>query len=145
MIHNGFTTTEHGATREQSVHTTYHHLEIELDRRNSIPRKDRICKWCHRNGNTREIEDESHFLNTCSSNDHIRKHLTTKARSLLSNHFPTTQQPIQLDIIQLTNFSSQILNSVSPENQAHLCRITARYIRNAFANREKFIDTLKAA
>ena len=123
-----------------------HRLEIELGRRNSIPRKDRICKWCHRNGITiREIEDESHFLNTCSSNDVYRKYLTIKANSLLSDHYPITQQHLQLHIIQLTNFYSQILNSVSPEKQAHLCRTTARYIRNAFANREKFIDSLKAA
>ena len=122
-----------------------HRLEIELGRRNSTPRKDRICKWCLRNGNTRDIEDESHFLNTCSSNDDTRKHLTIKAKSLLSDHYPITQQHIQLDIIQLTNFSSQLLKSVSPEKQAHLCRTTARYIRNALANREKFIDSLKAA
>ena len=88
------------------------------------------------------MEDESHFLNTCALNDDIRNNLITKARGLLTDHDHTTTQ--QLDIAQLINSSSQFLKSVSPENQAHLCRIIARYISNAFANREKFIDSIKA-
>ena len=122
-----------------------HRLEIELGRRSGISRQDRTCKRCTRNGLTNEIEDESHFLNVCSSNNDIRNILISKANSLLTNHDNiTSHQPITLDIIQLTNFSSSLLKSVSPENQAHLCRITARYVNNAFVTREKFIDSLKA-
>ena len=122
-----------------------HRLEIELGRRSGIPRQNRTCKWCTRNSLTNEIEDESHFLNVCSSNNNIRNILISKVNSLLTNHNNfTPHQPITLDIIQLTNFSSSLLNSVSPENQAHLCRITARYVNNAFVTREKFIDSLKA-
>ena len=122
-----------------------HRLEIELGRRNGIPRQDRICKWCNFNSSTKEIGDESHFLNTCNANDIIRNNLATKAKGLLNDHqHPTPQQPNQLDIIQLTNFSSQLLKPVSPENRAHLCRTTARYVRNAFANRKKFMESLKA-
>ena len=119
-----------------------HRLEIELGRRNGVSRQDRICKWCIRNSHTEEIEDESHLLNSCALYDDIRNNLITKAMGLLTNHDHIATQ--QLDIAQLTNSSSQLLESVSPENQAHLCRITARYISNAFSNREKFINSLRA-
>ena len=119
-----------------------HRLEIELGRRNGVSRQDRICKWCIRNSHTEEIEDESHLLNSCALYDDIRNNLITKAMGLLTNHDHIATQ--QLDIAQLTNSSSQLLKSVSPENQAHLCRITARYISNAFSNREKFINSLGA-
>ena len=100
------------------------------------------CKWCIRNSHTEEIEDESHLLNSCALYDDIRNNLITKAMGLLTNHDHIATQ--QLDIVQLTNSSSQLLQPVSPENQAHLCRITARYISNAFSNREKFINSLGA-
>jgi hypothetical protein len=104
--------------------------------------KERICKWCIRNSHIEEIEDESHLLISCALNDDIRNNLITKARGFLTDHDHTTTQ--QLDIAQLTNSSSQLFKSVSPENQAHLCRMTACYISDAFSNSEKFIDSIKA-
>ena len=43
-------------------------LEIETGRMNGVDRKDRLCRLCK----SGEIEDEYHFLLTCSALTHIR-------------------------------------------------------------------------
>lgn len=122
-----------------------HRLEIELGRRNGIPRPNRKCKWCVQKGLTNEVENEFHFLNTCTINEDIRNNLLIKVKNLLSNHNHIDQlQLIHLDFIKLTSPANQLLTQVPLEDQAHLSRIIARYIYKGFQNREKFFDSLKA-
>jgi hypothetical protein len=122
-----------------------HRLEIELGRRNNIPRPDRKCKWCVKKGLMNEIENESHFLYTCSLNEDTRTKLLTKIKSIMTNHSHTDQlQLIHRDFIRLTNPTNELLTSVTFEHQAHLTRIIARFIFKSLQHRDKFIESNKA-
>jgi hypothetical protein len=68
-----------------------------------------------------EIENESHFLYTCSLNEDIRNDLLTKTKSIITDHNHIEQlQLIQREFIRLTNPMNELLASVTFEHQAHL-------------------------
>ena len=52
-----------------------HTLNIEIGRRNKLPREQRLCKLC-----PNSIESEIHFLLSCPTYDHIRSNLLKNAR-----------------------------------------------------------------
>jgi hypothetical protein len=47
---------------------TTHRLEIEIGRRNKIPRTERVCHWCKTTLGTETVEKESHFISNCDLN-----------------------------------------------------------------------------
>ena len=71
---------------EQRKHLTRlrisaHRLHIEQGRYRGIPRQNRICNRCTSN----EIDDEVHFLFSCTSSQDDRYFMNSKITSLCSN------------------------------------------------------------
>jgi len=58
-----------------------HRLHIEQGRYQGIPRQNRICNRCTSN----EIDDEVHFLFSCTSSQDDRYYMNSKINSLCSN------------------------------------------------------------
>ena len=63
------------------LHISAHRLYIEQGRYQGIPRQNRICNRCTSN----EIDDEVHFLFSCTSSQDDRYYMNSKINSLCSN------------------------------------------------------------
>ena len=96
------------------LRTSAHRLEIELGRRNSTPRNERVCRWCTFHEHTDEIENEQHFIYKCSLNTPARTILINKIIKLLSNYSLHPQDHLSLPntFLHLTNKDNNI--SISP-------------------------------
>ena len=126
------------------LRTSAHRLEIELGRRNSTPRNERVCRWCTSHEHTDEIENEQHFIYKCSLNTPARTILINKIIKLLSNYSLHPQDHLSLPntFLHLTNNDNNI--SISPslslDDQQHLCIIIANYVASCFKRRQNFIE-----
>ena len=71
-----------------------HRLHIEQGRYQGTPRQNRLCNRCTSN----EIDDEMHFLFSCTSSQDERHYMNTKINSLCSNfhHLNSNQKLIWL-------------------------------------------------
>ena len=118
------------------IRISAHTLEIEIGRRNGIPREDRICKLCYSLSATDTIENESHFINHCSHYSELRDNIHQKINSITSetNHGTNC-------LINLTNIETELVSQLSITNQCHLLRIIARFVSQCFNQRQKFLDS----
>ena len=96
------------------------HLRIETARfvRPRVPPEERVCLIC----NSREVEDESHFLLFCSEYDQLRQ-------TLLSSI------PDQVNFAAF-NHNEKITYLV---NEPNIVKQTAKYIVEAFDHRSTLI------
>ena len=117
-----------------------HRLEVELGRRHNIPRSERICNWCEQTLGTKEVENEIHFLEQCGNNASSRLNFRNKATNILAST-DTTHKSDQIHLIQSLICTR---SNLSTETQVHLSRTFARFVRNSFKSREKFLDSLKS-
>ena len=117
-----------------------HRLEIELGRRNNIPRPERICKYCLHNNLPNNIESESHFISECDLFTKAREHVNNKIKNILncSSTVPDLSHPTQLNYMSLINPTMEVSGSLSCENQVHVIRIIARLI----STRRNFLESL---
>ena len=126
-----------------------HRLEIELGRYSNTSREKRICSWCKIVLGKDAIESESHFLNECDLNAHIRRKTTNKVNSLFSCPTVSLSMPPKTVTNSTNHFlllsDSELLKSLTNESQAHLYRIIARFVTNSLQNRKKFTESVSLA
>ena len=135
--------------RERRAEPSNHRLEIELGRRNSTPRNERVCRWCTSHEHTDEIENEQHFIYKCSLNTPARTILINKIIKLLSNYSLHPQDHLSLPntFLHLTNNDNNILISpslsISLDDQQHLCIIIANYVAMVASSDDKISSKIR--
>ena len=117
------------------IRISAHTLQIEIGRRNGIPRENRICKFCYSSSGTDTVENESHFINNCSQYSELRDNIYQKINSITSENIHGTNC-----LINLTNIEIEHVSQLSLTNQCHLLRIIARFVSQCLKRRQKFLD-----
>ena len=131
------------------IRISAHRLEVELGRRNKIPRIERTCSWCEKQLGTRNVEDEHHFLVHCNLYEPSRNKVHKKIHDILhdqSTPYPSHQHnPLKAPLTSHLHFiteNSEIYKSLSAESQVHMSRVVARFVTSCFKNRKNYIDSL---
>ena len=119
-----------------------HRLEIEMGRRNKIPRTERVCHWCKTALGTKTVENESHFISDCDLNAKSRRKVHQKILNVLAAS-SLLNQPMH--ILTLTNPNCGITSELSGESQCHVSRIIARFVTQCLNQRKKFKDSITNA
>ena len=110
-----------------------------MGRRHNIPRPERICVWCQKSLGIEEVENEIHFLEQCGISASSRQNFRNKTTKILANT-DITLESYQIHLIQP---SISTKSNISTETHAHISRSFARFVRNSFKSREKFLESLK--
>ena len=118
-----------------------HRLEVELGRRNDTPKNERFCRWCKKQEDTDNIENETHFLYQCNMNSTVRSRLISKIHQIFAGKSSHGITHIDHSFLSLTNTENPNNKDLTPDEHQHLTNIIAKFVASCFKQRQKFIES----